>query len=208
MDLVALLAHAKGFQLGESLSGPASAKYTKLAVDAVKDVPDERGFYLWGTYERTGLWRNIYLGKAGFGKTANLRARILEELRDERCLFWSGVLGRDRILTIGAQSYPIMWTKYRRHWERSLRKSPDQLPPPRFVIWVSSPELTNAFVVTVEADLIETLNPVANSQRPAPKAVLQVNTLVILEALRREIHKARPALSPALPTAANTARSP
>ena len=44
-------------------------------------IAEARGVYLWGRYDKKGLWRNIYLGFAGEGKTACLRARFNEELR-------------------------------------------------------------------------------------------------------------------------------
>ena len=51
-------------------------------------VPEAPGFYLWGTYNRNGLWKNIYLGMAGYGDHKSLRKRIREELMDERCCMW------------------------------------------------------------------------------------------------------------------------
>ncbi|MFA6436608.1 MAG: hypothetical protein WCW30_05770 [Candidatus Gracilibacteria bacterium] len=62
--------------------------FGKICSEIANKIPKEKGFYLWGNYDSRKFWQNIYLGKAGFGKTANLRSRILEELKDERCCFW------------------------------------------------------------------------------------------------------------------------
>jgi hypothetical protein len=47
-------------------------------------VPEQGGFYLWGFYNHNKFWVNVYLGMATEGKTANLRARLYEELTNER----------------------------------------------------------------------------------------------------------------------------
>ncbi len=67
---------------------PAGDEYDKLAQTVVSSIARERGLYLWGTYGKNGLWRNMYLGKTGVGKTSHLHARILEELKDERIFLW------------------------------------------------------------------------------------------------------------------------
>ena len=152
----------------------------------VQDIELSAGFYLWGRYEPSGLWRNIYLGKAGFGKTANLRSRIREELKDERCFLWRVVLSEKRILINGRGLYPIMWREYEKHWKRSLKKAMTT-----HINWVSVPDLGNRDVKRVESDLIEALNPSSNVQRVQPPQRLQKDTQKIFARLRCVIHSHR-----------------
>ena len=56
---------------GNSVSG---REYGKIVVNTTQTISELQGFYIWGKYESSRLWRTIYLGKAGFGKTASLRA--------------------------------------------------------------------------------------------------------------------------------------
>jgi len=168
---------------GNSKEGRA---FGKLAQDITSVIDNEHGFYLWGKYEDNGLWRNIYLGKAGYGKTACLRARILEELKDERILFWYNENNCDYLYSRGKEFYPNMWHKYSIEWDRSARKAGTS-----HILWITTPELDNKEVISVEADLIETLNPIANRQRPAPTSALQTNTVNVIRQLKYLIHENR-----------------
>lgn len=161
-------------------------QFSKLANVLATDVALEAGFYLWGYYEKNGLWRNIYLGKAGFGKTSNLRARIFEELRDERVAVLISFFTKEQIWQEGARVYAKMWHSYQTHAERALRKSGCT-----HIFWVSLPELSDLEVRNVEADLIEILNPSANISRPPPPDHLQHHTRDVLAALRVNIHTSR-----------------
>ncbi len=189
IDLDILLQYALQDSVGAALHGNSSAGRSlgKLTKIVTSSIVDECGFYLWGSYEANGLWRNRYLGKAGYGKTSHLRARITEELRDERCFLWSAILEQDKILALGRQHYESMWYKCEAGWLRSLKKAKTS-----HIIWVSTPELENAQVHDVEADLIETFNPIANVSRPTPPATLQTDTKEIIGHFRYRIHKHRP----------------
>lgn len=171
-----------------SLQGRSAVgrEYSKLAKQVAEDIAPTQGFYLWGYYDARGLWHNTYLGKAGFGKTAHLRARILEELKDERCCFWQAVLNTEELMATGALHYAPMWHQYERHWKRTLRKA-----GATHIVWVTDPELSNIAVSNIESDLIETLNPTANVNRPIPPVSLQTHTQEIIGHFRRAIHKTR-----------------
>jgi hypothetical protein len=160
--------------------------YGRLAGRLASGIASVAGFYLWGYYEENGLWRNIYLGRAGSGKTSNLRARILEELRDERAALLSTVFNREEIWAHYRRNYSSMWHEYERHVERALRKVPST-----HVVWVACPELTNMEIASVEYLLIERLNPTANIARPVSQHHLQSHTEEILIVLRAAIHAHR-----------------
>lgn len=173
---------------GESLYGNSvpGKKYGKLAKSVTASIPNEQGFYLWGKYEKNGLWKNIYLGKAGYGRTAHLRARILEELKDERQFLWCSVFTRDQLLAKGKEFYPRMWKTYERHWLRAIAKAGTS-----HIVWVATPEIANPEVQNIEKDLIETMNPAANLMRAAPPSSLQPFTKDVIGCFRERIHEGR-----------------
>lgn len=149
---------------GLALKGTSSQgrAYSKLAREVVSSIETTQGFYLWGTYVE-GEWVNIYLGKAGKAKTSSLRARILEELRDERPFVWGSVLAEEEILKIGAEFYPNMWDRsYEFQWVRALEKVNTT-----HIVWVSVPHLSEKEVFDVEKKLIARVNPLANRSRPS-----------------------------------------
>ena len=167
---------------------PPGREMMQLCVSVCEAIPERPGFYLWGRYTEEGRWQSIYLGKSGFGKTASLRARITEELKDERVCIWGNFRNsREEVFEWGEQLYPpAAWLKFKKHWERSFLKS-----PATHIIWVST-HLANADIPIVESDLIEALNPIANRQRPIPQSCWQGQTADIFGQLRMEIHKHRP----------------
>jgi len=177
-----------------NLRSPESRPYTQLCKEITKRIPESQGFYLWGFYEKKGLWRNVYLGKAGFGPGANLQKRITEELKDERCCIWRAVRSEAELLalvpTVHPNSKPSQWKEMRTQWQRSVRKAGTT-----HIVWVRTPGLSNEDVKRIEADLIEALNPGANSQRPAPpNEVLQKDTAKIFRLLREQVHTHRNSL--------------
>ena len=80
-------------------------EYARLCDSLTSPIEDAPGFYLWGRYDKQH-WRNIYLGKAGFGKHARLRRRILDELKEEKCCFWLTVRTPDQLQAIREKLYP------------------------------------------------------------------------------------------------------
>lgn len=162
--------------------------YGRIAKDLVGQVPREQGFYLWGCYEKTGLWSNIYLGKANRGDASNLYMRILEELKDEKHFLWSKWLAPDVILETHLRYFPNdpggVGT---RHVQRSLKKA-----RATHVIAVATPHLDAADILKVERDLIETMNPSANINRPKPLSGLLGETVSIISQFKEQIHAHRP----------------
>jgi hypothetical protein len=149
-----------------------------------KPIDECQGFYLSGSYDKKGLWRNIYLEMAGFKKDKkNLRKRICEELKDERGCLWRHVRTEAEAMAIRER---IHEGKYGSTWLRAFRKS-----GATHIIWVPAPQIADDDIRRVEADLIEALNPTANQVRPAPPKKLQDDTTRIFEAFRRSIHEAR-----------------
>lgn len=161
--------------------------YGEIAKQVCTSIPAVQGFYLWGYYDKNGLWRNVYLGKAGFGKTANLRARILHELKTERVFVWRQRMSDSELETRLERIRGHMWLLYNKHFIRSLKKRGTT-----HIAWVADGNLSNDQVGEVESDLIETLNPVANVMRPIPPKHLQEHTEGIIADLRDQIHRSRP----------------
>jgi hypothetical protein len=154
--------HAK--ESGPNVDAAELRAYRRAAKALCASLPDEQGFYLWGRFEKNGLWRNIYLGKAGFGRTSHVRARITEELNDERGCLWIHAISNE---AMRAGCPP----RYLSNHDRALRKAGSS-----HIVWVSDPDLSNDIVRQTEADLIETMAPRANLARPVPPAAPQEHT--------------------------------
>ncbi|MCA0198643.1 MAG: hypothetical protein LCH59_11080 [Proteobacteria bacterium] len=165
---------------------PQGRAYTRKASQLVASAPETAGFYLWGAHNAEGLWNSIYLGKAGHGRASNLRARLLEELRDERCCMVEPLLGREVLMTHGERLYPNMWQIYRKHWERSLLKTGTT-----HIAWVAM-ALAPEQISDVEACLIEVFQPRANRQRPAPRVECRSITNAIEVLMRAQVSRASP----------------
>jgi hypothetical protein len=168
------------------LRSPVRRRYRSMAASICEQIQTVQGFYLWGRYEPNRLWQNIYLGKAGFGITAHLRTRILEELRDESACIWHAVFSEAELRKAGERNHPKMWGKYQFHMKRALMKTGTT-----HIVWVAVPGLSNPDVRDIESDLIETLNPRANASRPIPPVALQDHTKEIIGEFRRLIHAHR-----------------
>jgi hypothetical protein len=167
-----------------------SSKHGKVYRDKnaqiLEKVPDEQGFYLWGFYNPSRFWINVYSGKAGKGKTASLRARLLEELKDERACIWREVNPDNAtLLGIGKRTHPQMWHKYEKDWKRTLGKAGST-----HIFWVAAPplDLEPDNVESFENDLIEVMNPTGNRRRIMPAPALQQKAANILNAFRDMIH--------------------
>jgi len=191
ISLEILYEHALADPEGDSIKGSSASgrEYGRKATRLTDSIPEKHGFYLWGKYEKNKLWRTIYLGKAGYGKTTSLRARIKEELKDERALLWYGPhskLKEDDLMKIGQKHYPSMWHKYRTHFARAIRKN-----SATHIIWAVTSGISNNEVTIIEADLIETMNPIANKQRPGPVSDLQNKTIEAIKMFKHQIHMGR-----------------
>lgn len=173
-------------------NGPCGRDYGKLVTRLAQSIADLQGLYIWGYYESNGLWRTIYLGKAGLGRTASLRARITEELKEERALIWRGKhsgLDDEALERLWPGHYPPSpgSKASENHVKRALSKAGST-----HIIWVATPEIDNGHVARIEADLIESLNPSANVQRPAPTSGLQEMTVSVIQRFKAEMHRHRP----------------
>ncbi len=174
---------------------PAGNEYDKLAEAVAGSIPRERGFYLWGTYALSGLWSNVYVGKARLGKKTDLYVRILKELKTERIFLWEPFFTAVEIETFGARYHPRKWhDDYKNDWKRALCKAGASK-----IVWVAVPELDNAVLPSVEANLIKSLNPRANMRRPKPTAAFQSVTNEVIRHLLEEIDKHRPQTVPIQP---------
>ena len=92
-----------------------------------------------------------------------MRARILEELKDEKHFLWRSVYSESELLAIGEKLYPSMWEKrYRNNWITALEKTGTT-----HIAWAATPELSDDQVRDIEPYLIRDLNPTGNKKRPA-----------------------------------------
>ena len=158
---------------------PERRLYRAAASQLCSVIPQAQGFYLWGAYSPRGLWHNLYLGKAGFGRTSHLRARILEELHDEAACLWVTIASEQEFLDGGPD-------RYRRHMVRALRKQ-----GATHIVWATDPRLSNTIVTAIESDLIETMSPRVNAARPVPPPCPQEHTPEVVSHFRSQIHLAR-----------------
>jgi hypothetical protein len=173
----------KGLKSGS----PEHWRYGSKAAEICAGIAPQQGFYLWGRYEGNGLWQNIYLGKAGFGMTTHLRARILEELKDERACIWRAYVSEETLIEAGKKNHGAMWQAYQFQMARALKKTGST-----YIAWVADPDnLESAAVNNIESDLIETLNPYANLSHPVPTKTSQEHTKRIIAEFRSVIHAHR-----------------
>jgi hypothetical protein len=151
-----------------------SAKCLKILTNA--GVPMKRGFYLWGFYNHQKFWVNVYFGMSEIGKKASdLRARILEELKDERAFIWREFYETGRIINFEPN--------YRKEVKRALRKA-----GATHIFWVAAPHLERETFEAVEYDLIEAMNPTGNRRRRKPSRIVQPKADEILSTFRELIH--------------------
>lgn len=154
--------------------------YTKLVNNIVSSIPNDKpGWYLWGKFNNVGWWETVYLGKAGNKKTSSLRARIKEELLDERCSFWATLFG---IESISKQFKKIFKDKYGDN-NRQYRKMGTH-----FIIWASAEPISEEEILQEEKTLITLYRPAVNIQRVSYPPHTQ-NTEHVLRAIDFEIQK-------------------
>jgi hypothetical protein len=168
-----------GMRLGRT---PIGNDYCMRCANLTKNVDEAKGFYLWGLFDRKQYWHSIYLGKAGFARSSHLKARICEELKDERAFLWRAFLDESDISRIRAALH-----RGRNYtWRRPLKKW-----GATHIVWASAEWIEDRAIRSIEADLIEALDPIANIQRPTPPAKHQGDAVSIFEKFRKQIHGAR-----------------
>lgn len=160
--------HREDYEKALNLEEFLGTQYSKKCENLTQDIEEIQGIYVWGAFDSHKYWHSLYLGKAGLGKTKKLlRARITEELKDERCCLWRHVLSKAKLFHAGPRVHrggKESWAKYiEKDWQRSIKKE-----RATHIIWVPTSKLDNHKVRRVEAELIEALNPTANVQRPIP----------------------------------------
>jgi len=176
---------------GRSVEGKIYGKEVKRIT---QNISDEGGFYIWGSYNHKLLWNNIYIGKAGFFKTTGLRSRIREELKDERQFLWKIKMEEDNILKLCEMHYQNMFYKYSKEWRRHFKKFNTT-----HIIWVAiDNQISERKILTIESDIIETMNPFGNLSRPKPFSELQDSTIEIIRRFKHHIHENR-SLKPFIP---------
>jgi hypothetical protein len=171
----------------ECLTGEREGECEKSA-DKIDEV---QGIYVWGAFDARKYWHSVYLGKAGLGKSKKLlRARITEELKDERCCLWRSVLSKAKLWEAGPLVHDggiEKWNKYiEKHWKRSIEKAGTT-----HIIWTPTSKLGNDAVRRLEAELIEALSPRANIQKPTPSNREITEATEVFSHFRQTIHYIR-----------------
>ena len=161
---------------------PVQEAYLDLLKGLVANVPEWPGWYLWGRCDEMGQWETVYAGMTRRGKTSSLRARLREELRDEKVAIWSAIYGSEFALR---QVHELYNGKWDRENSRSALKSPS-----RIIVWAGVEEITPEEVARQEGFLINIFNPTANRQRQA-KGSPDNFTREIKSALEDELSRAR-----------------
>ena len=82
--------------------------------------------------------------------------------------------------------YPRMWRQYVKGLPRKVRKA-----GATHIVWVAAPSLRDTLVGSVEGDLIESLCPSANLNRPRTPASLQGVTRDVFARMRSLVHANR-----------------
>jgi len=142
-------------------------------------VSEKRGFYLWGFYNKSHFWVNVYLGISKKGKEAsNLRARILEELKDERAFLWRAYCSKDKVMSFDP--------RYQTQVKRALRKG-----GATHVFWIEELDLPPKSFESVENDLVEAMNPTGNRRRLRPSGKVEPKAGELLSRFREMIHLER-----------------
>jgi hypothetical protein len=154
-------------------------------------IEEVQGIYVWGAFDSRKYWHSIYLGKAGLGKVKELlRARITEELKDERFALWRHVFSETKLNEVGPlvnEGGMEAWTRYiEKATRRQIRKAGTT-----HIIWAPTSKLDNHNVRRLEAELIEALNPTVNIQRPTPSNEVIDEATVVFSHFRRTIHDIR-----------------
>lgn len=156
IDLEHLYCHAERDKGCESLplktrnGRELGKKITKL----FSGVQESAGIYVWYDSQNQNV---IYAGKSTKRKTSNLRARLVEELKEERAFLWAGKrigIGVDKIHSKWQEFYPDIQDKGggRRHIDRAIRKSNST-----HVIVISLPALNEEpqIIGSIEAHVIQ-----------------------------------------------------
>jgi hypothetical protein len=159
--------------------------YVSLCRERLCGVSKGRGFCLWGFYNHRGFWTNVYIGKAGLRKTANLYERLFKELTAERACIWREVFSNKHALIEFAKPAhtPKMWPQNKKQWERNLRKAGST-----HIFWVDVSHLAEDHIEPIEKDLIEAMNPTGNRKRnQPPSGTLRDETTEVFRALRKMI---------------------
>jgi hypothetical protein len=170
-----------------NVKSDAGKLYRNLTKELTNTIPLERGFYLWGNFNKKKFWTNLYLGKSGEGKVTSLNQRILEELRDERAFIVKHFHTEDEIKNKSSEVFLEMWDKqYHKHLPRNLKKYGTT-----HIVWVTFNMTDNKIIEEVENDLIESINPISNIRRTTPPTHLNEETINILKEFRSNIHQER-----------------
>ena len=153
--------------------------YSKKISQLVSNIPKEQGWYLWGKFNENSKWKSIYLGKSGNLKTSSLKARIKEELSDERVVFWAFIYGKKQAFK---NQHKLYYGKYDKGAKRSLKKFGTN-----FIIWVSDKTTNENDIISEEKKLISYYKPTSNIQRT--KSEPSLKTKIIIKTISKEIRK-------------------
>ncbi len=127
-------------------------RYGQIVEGLLQPVPDDPGWYCWADKDRP-----VYIGKSAKRKTSSLRARLGEELLDERAAFWATVFDREKVIRRHV-------TKYRGKYEGVTRRAVEKRGADR-LFWIACRGVTEGELDVVEQKLIWIFRPRANKDR-------------------------------------------
>lgn len=159
-------------------------EYMDIARELIQksDIPEVNGIYLFGKYDGSKIWKNIYLGESEAGKRQSLKIRIEDHLRRSKMIFWRTVMTKEQVLK---ELQTFRNGKYENNHKIDIRKTGST-----HIVWAALPD-TEVDIMEVERDLIEIMNPPANIQEYKPKGVAQDFTLKVVSSIRSTIHRNR-----------------
>ncbi|NIM18747.1 MAG: hypothetical protein GTO51_00620 [Candidatus Latescibacteria bacterium] len=171
---------------GEALlqNSPTGRQYGKLARSVAEPVSLYQGIYMWGRYDEQRRWINLYIGRSGKGKS-HLQGRIVQELIDDRNIFWEPIFTKRQLQEHCRRNYPGR-EDYVKNWDRALNRS-----RATHIVWVETGTALPKDIADIESELIEILNPRGNTQLPKPPKEAHDLTIEVIECFRKEINRRR-----------------
>jgi hypothetical protein len=162
--------------------------YSKEATILCESIATKPGIYLWGYYDKKKFWTNQYVGQASGKTNGTLKERLLKELKVERLFLWGNREDYDDVHKFACNHYSNQ-TKVKMHFDRACLKKGST-----FILWYALDQVLKKKILDqLEADLIETLNPVGNKMRPTPNLGMHdiADTAKIIASFRDLIHSSR-----------------
>ncbi len=156
IDLASLFSYIKHHPDIPHKKEPEFAPFKSLYLKLVEQIPGLPGWYVWvnGSSKKN---RIVYIGQSAEGNSATLKARIKEEFQDEYVALWGTVHDSEKVRRKLDEKYEF---KYSKEIARAVRKAGTT-----HIVWCGAEGISSKELTTIEYNLIERLDPFANSKR-------------------------------------------